>query len=81
MRIRNVSEQVAGEKIDVINYSEHPELYIAEALKPAEVLGMKIDKESKSSVVIVPNGGLSLAIGKRTNARLAARLTDWKNRY
>lgn len=79
MRIRNVSEQVAGEKIDVINYSEHPELYIAEALKPAEVLGMKIDKESKSSVVIVPNGGLSLAIGKKgQNARLAARLTDWK---
>ncbi len=79
MRIRNVSEQVAGEKIDVISYSEHPELYISEALKPADVLGMKLNKDEKSCIVVVPNGGLSLAIGKRgQNARLAARLTNWK---
>ena len=65
MRIRNVSEQVAGEKIDVISYSEHPELYISEALKPADVLGMKLNKDEKSCIVVVPNGGLSLAIGKR----------------
>jgi N utilization substance protein A len=79
MRIQKVSSQLAGEKIDVIAYNEHPELYIAEALKPAEVLGMKIDKENTSAVVVVPNNALSLAIGKKgQNARLAVKLTNWK---
>jgi len=66
------------EKIDIISYSENPGLYIIEALKPATVVGVRLDEENNRAVAVVRNNELSLAIGKRgVNARLAVRLTGW----
>jgi N utilization substance protein A len=79
MRIQKITSQLANEKIDVIQYHEEPEYYIAEALKPAHVYGMSIDSQNKSAVAVVPNEELSLAIGRKgQNARLAVKLTGWK---
>lgn len=78
-RINAVIEEINGEKIDVIRYSDDVFEYIANALSPAEVVSVEINQESKSSRVIVPDNKLSLAIGKDgCNVRLAARLTGWK---
>ncbi len=77
-RIGEIVEELRGEKIDVIEYSEKPEEYIAAALSPAEVLDVELDGE-RSAIVTVANEQLSLAIGKEgQNARLAARLTGYK---
>ncbi len=66
------------EKIDIIAYTENAGLYIIEALKPANVVGIHLDEENKRAVAVVRNNELSLAIGKRgVNARLAVRLTGW----
>lgn len=79
MRIQKISNQLANEKIDVVQFHEQPELYIAEALKPAQVYGMVINADMKAAIAIVPNEQLSLAIGKKgQNARLAVKLTGWK---
>ena len=79
VRIQSISQQLCGEKIDVILYDERPEFYVAEALKPAEVYGIALDAENRSMVAIVPNDDFSLAIGKKgQNARLAVKLTGWK---
>jgi N utilization substance protein A len=79
MRIQKISNQLANEKIDVVQFHEEPELYIAESLKPANVYGMVLNPEMKSVIAIVPNEQLSLAIGKKgQNARLAVKLTGWK---
>ena len=68
----------AKEKIDIIGYSEIPGLFIMEALKPARVVGIIVDEESKSATAIVKDDSLSLAIGKKgVNARLAVRLTGY----
>ena len=78
-RINAVIEEINGEKIDVIRYSDDIFEYIANALSPAEVVSVEINQEAKSSRVIVPDNKLSLAIGKDgCNVRLAARLTGWK---
>lgn len=79
-RVSAIVEELGGEKIDVIKYSENPEELIATALSPAEVLSVTVDPEGqKSCRVIVPDHQLSLAIGnKGQNVRLAARLTGWK---
>ena len=81
LRIQNIVNELAGEKIDVIEW--HPELaqYIANALSPARVTSVLLDEKSqiKTAVVIVPDKQLSLAIGKEgQNARLAAKLTGWR---
>jgi transcription antitermination factor NusA-like protein len=79
VRIQSISQQLAGEKIDVILYDERPEFYVAEALKPSKVFGISLDEENKAMVAIVPNEDFSLAIGKKgQNARLAVKLTGWK---
>lgn len=79
VRIQSISQQLAGEKIDVILYDERPEFYVAEALKPSKVFGISLDEENRSMVAIVPNEDFSLAIGKKgQNARLAVKLTNWK---
>ena len=79
LRIQKISNQILGEKIDVINYYEDPILYISEALKPAEVVGVAIDEDSKSAIAVVKDDSFSLAIGKRgINARLAVSLTGYK---
>lgn len=79
IRIQNIINELKGEKIDVIEWSEDPSIYIAAALLPAQVLAVDIRNEEKFAQVIVPDDQLSLAIGKSgQNARLAARLTNWK---
>ena len=78
VRIQNIINELNGEKIDVIEWNEDPSIYIASALLPAKVLAVDV-KEDKFAQVIVPDDQLSLAIGKSgQNARLAARLTNWK---
>lgn len=79
-RVSAIVEELGGEKIDVIKYSEKPEELIAAALSPAEVTQVLIDPTgAKACKVIVPDSQLSLAIGnKGQNVRLAARLTGWK---
>jgi len=79
VRIQNIINELNGEKIDVIEWNEDPAIYIAAALLPAQVMAVDIKEEEKFAQVIVPDDQLSLAIGKSgQNARLAARLTNWK---
>jgi N utilization substance protein A len=78
MRISAIMNELNGEKIDIIAWSENPLEYIARALSPAKVLQVK-QLDDKSARVIVPDDKLSLAIGKSgQNARLAVKLTGWK---
>ena len=78
-RVNNIVDELRGEKIDIIKYSEDPAEYIAAALAPAEVLEVRLADEGKACRVIVPASQLSLAIGKEgQNARLAARLVGYK---
>ena len=78
-RVNNIVEELHGEKMDIIKYSEDPAEYVAAALAPADVVSVTVEEEGKSCRVIVPDDQLSLAIGKEgQNARLAARLTGWK---
>ena len=77
-RIQQISNQLLGEKIDVINYYKDPILYIAEALKPANVIGVNLI-DNKSAIAVVEDDDFSLAIGKKgINARLAVKLTGTK---
>ena len=79
VRIQNVINELNGEKIDVIEWDEDPSVYIAAALLPAQILAVDIKEDEKFAEVIVPDDQLSLAIGKAgQNARLAAKLTNWK---
>lgn len=79
MRVQAVIDELRGEKIDIIRYSDDPAEYITQALSPAQVVSITVDEEKKVCNVIVPADQLSLAIGKEgQNARLAARLTGWK---
>lgn len=78
-RVANIVDELRGEKIDIIKYSEDAGEFIAAALAPADVVEVKLAEEGKSCRVIVPDDQLSLAIGKEgQNARLAARLTGFK---
>ena len=77
-RVMAVIDELGGEKIDIIEYSEEAGKYIANSLSPAKVLEVKILPKNKA-LVIVPEDQLSLAIGKDgQNVRLAAKLTGWK---
>ena len=79
VRIQNIINELNGEKIDVIEWNQDPAIYIAAALLPAQVMAVDVKEEEKFAQVIVPDDQLSLAIGKSgQNARLAARLTNWK---
>ena len=79
VRIQNVINELNGEKIDVIEWNEDPSIYISSALLPAKILAVDIKQEERFAQVIVPDDQLSLAIGKSgQNARLAAKLTNWK---
>ena len=78
-RVQAISNELKGEKIDIVKWSEVVEEYIANALSPAKVSAVYLDSENKSASVVVPDSQLSLAIGKEgQNARLAARITGWK---
>ena len=79
VRIQNVINELNGEKIDVIEWDEDPSIFIASALLPAQISAVDLKEEERFAQVIVPDDQLSLAIGKSgQNARLAARLTNWK---
>lgn len=78
-RVAGIVDELRGEKIDIIKYSEQPEEFIAEALSPANAVSVTMMEEGKSCRVIVPDSQLSLAIGKEgQNVRLAAKLTGYK---
>lgn len=79
-RVREVMAELSGEKIDIVDYSEDPARFIANALSPAKVTEvMIIDPAARAARVIVPDYQLSLAIGREgQNARLAARMTGWR---
>ena len=79
IRIQNVINELHGEKIDVIEWNPDISIYIAAALLPAKIMAVDSKEDEKFAQVIVPDDQLSLAIGKAgQNARLAARLTNWK---
>ncbi|MDZ5473440.1 transcription termination factor NusA [Bacillus sp. 31A1R] len=78
-RVQAVVNELKGEKIDIVKWSEDPVVFVANALSPSKVLDVMVNEEEKATTVIVPDYQLSLAIGKRgQNARLAAKLTGWK---
>ena len=78
-RVAAIVEELRGEKIDIIKYSDDPAEFIAAALAPADVLEVRLESDSKACRCLVPADQLSLAIGKEgQNARLAARLTSYK---
>ncbi|MBV9281325.1 MAG: transcription termination/antitermination protein NusA [Chloroflexi bacterium] len=79
VRIQNVVNELNGEKIDVVQWSERPDVFVANALSPAQVLSVEIVEGERRAIVTVPDAQLSLAIGKEgQNARLAAKLTGWR---
>ncbi len=78
-RVQAVSNELNGEKIDIIRWSEQPEEYIKNALSPAQVSGVVVNNKENEAKVVVPDNQLSLAIGREgQNVRLAARVTGWR---
>src|SRR5215203_1237264 len=78
-RVQAVVQELRGEKIDIVPYSEDPARFVCNAIAPAEVSRVVIDEANKAMELIVPDDQLSLAIGRRgQNVRLAAQLTGWK---
>jgi len=78
-RVQTVINELGGEKIDIIQWNENMNKYIANALSPAKVLDVEINEAKRNALAIVPEDQLSLAIGQRgQNVRLAAKLTGWK---
>ncbi len=79
IRIQNIVNELSGEKIDVVQWSDDPKVFIANALSPAQVLSVALNEPETTSLVKVPDKHLSLAIGKEgQNVRLAAKLTGWR---
>ena len=79
IRLQSITNELNGEKIDVIQWHPNPEVFISNALSPAQVASTKTNEAEKVATVVVPDKQLSLAIGKEgQNARLAARLTGWR---
>ena len=78
-RVQVIVDELRGEKIDIISWNIEPEIFVANALSPAKVINVRINKEENTANAIVSDSQLSLAIGKEgQNARLAAKLTGWK---
>jgi len=78
-RVQTIVNELSGEKIDIVEWSEDPVVFVANALSPSKVIDVQVNEDEKSTTVVVPDYQLSLAIGKRgQNARLAAKLTGWK---
>src|SRR5207253_5577446 len=78
-RVRMVVSELRGEKIDIIPWNDEPARFVAKALAPAKVREVYVDDDAQQATVVVPDGELSLAIGKEgLNARLAHRLTGWR---
>ena len=78
-RVQAVVDELRGEKVDIVRWSDEPTKYVASALSPAKVSRVTIDEATRSAMVIAPDNQLSLAIGREgQNVRLAARLTGWR---
>ncbi|MBH01896.1 MAG: transcription elongation factor [Acidimicrobiaceae bacterium] len=78
-RVRMVVNELRGEKIDIVPFSDDPSEFVTRALSPAKIKEVKVDEETGTATVVVPDYQLSLAIGKEgQNARLAARMTGWR---
>jgi transcription termination/antitermination protein NusA len=78
-RVQAIVNELKGEKIDIVKWSDNPVVFVANALSPSKVLDVVVNENDKATTVVVPDYQLSLAIGKRgQNARLAAKLTNWK---
>lgn len=78
-RVKAIVEELNNEKVDIIIWSQDVEEFVANSLSPSDVVKVKCDEKNKSAMVVVPDYQLSLAIGKEgQNARLAAKLTNWK---
>ncbi len=78
-RIQNIVNELQGEKIDVLPYSDDIRDFLANALSPAQVVKVELEQDGKSALIVVPDRHLSLAIGREgQNARLAAKLTGWR---
>lgn len=78
-RVQSIVNELKGEKIDIIEWSDDPEIFVARSLSPAKTLKVEIKPENKSAPVVVPDYQLSLAIGREgQNVRLAAKLSGWK---
>ena len=79
MRIQPVLDELGEEKLDIVEWSPKPGVFVANALSPSKIISVAVDDDDKNCRVVVPDNQLSLAIGKEgQNARLAARLTGWK---
>lgn len=78
-RVQTIVNELKGEKIDIVKWDQDPVKFVANALSPSKVLSVDIDDKEKIARVVVPDNQLSLAIGKEgQNARLSAKLTNWK---
>ncbi len=79
IRVQNVIQELKGEKIDIIPWSDNPVIFVRSALAPAEISSVRLDERSKAMEIMVEDDQLSLAIGRKgQNVRLAAQLTGWK---
>ena len=79
MRVQSVVQELRGEKIDIVQWTEDAVQFVHNALSPAKVVRIEVDEDEKTMQVLVAEDQLSLAIGKRgQNVRLAAKLTNWK---
>lgn len=79
MRVQSIVQELRGEKIDIVEYSEDPETFTRNALSPAKISRINMDRENKCMTIIVADDQMSLAIGKKgQNVRLAAKLVKWK---
>jgi N utilization substance protein A len=79
MRVQSIVQELRGEKIDIVEYSEDPEVFIRNALSPAKISRIVSNKEENHMTIIVADDQMSLAIGKKgQNVRLAAKLVKWK---
>ncbi len=79
MRVQSIVQELRGEKIDIVEYSEDPETYIKNALSPAKVSRIILNRDEKQMTIIAAEDQMSLAIGKKgQNVRLAAKLVKWK---
>lgn len=79
MRVQNVIQELKGEKIDIIPWSDNPVMFVRSALAPAEISSIRVDERAKTMEIMVEDDQLSLAIGRKgQNVRLAAQLTGWR---
>ncbi|MBL7714686.1 MAG: transcription termination/antitermination protein NusA [Bdellovibrionales bacterium] len=79
MRVQNVIQELKGEKIDIIPFSDNPIMFVRSALAPAEISSVRVDERNKAMEIMVEDDQLSLAIGRKgQNVRLAAQLTGWR---